>query len=652
MTELRNHDDERLLAHVVEVFSRSLISSDVQVLDKVLSPEFDSRHPELRAGRDWFVGSICESGSVTRVLPGDGDWTLETDRASFGPVVVYVVSAIEPLAVQMRFRHTGGRWLIEALDAAAVPPSYLNALPENSMTYTRRFRLSDASGTPVAARVSIVDSGGQYWPPAGHAKMFRTGWNQDLGGDVLVRGRRFAYVDGEFSAMLPAGAYSVLAERGPEYTPASLEFVVEETDRSDVVKIELARWVNMRERGWFSGDTHVHMISPHGAMLEARGEDLDVVNILAAQWADYFTSVEDFVGSGPALTAAPSHVVSVSEESRHTHYGHTSLLRLSQLVWPMAWGQRSHGDEGVWGGHDWPSMSAVADRARDQDGLVVWAHIVEGEMDGELASAAALGKLDAVEVFHFTDPFYETTWQDSPQRPTTFPWYRLLNCGFDLPAVAGTDKMYNQQVIGAVRAYVHVTGEFSFEKWLASISEGRTFVTSGPVIDMSVNGRPVGARLDVSPTETVTVAARAQSQYPLDMLQIVRNGRVVAESVNPDGRLELAVEHSFESGTSSWVAARCYGRDGPLVQKVATLGAPGMPSAAHTSPSWLHVGNQPVRVVEDLSVCRERVVQLIEWLSNEGHFRTGHERDETLATATAALAEYDRLLQQGRNERT
>ena len=74
-----------------------------------------------------------------------------------------------------------------------------------------------------------------------------------------------------------------------------------------------------------------------------------------------------------------------------------------------------------------------------------------------------------------------------------------------------------------------------------------------------------------------------------------------------------------------------------------------MPSAAHTSPSWLHVDNQPVRIVEDLSVCRERVVQLIEWLSDKGHFRTGHERDETLATATAALAEYDQLLDQGRN---
>ena len=645
MTALDRRHPEFPPTDIAETFCRSLISADAPGLDSVLSPDFESHHPELRARRARFIDAICRSGTVTGMLLGDADWTLEGESAFFGPIVVHLVNALEPLGARLELGLSQGDWLVEGLDITSVPRSYLYRLADNSSSQTCRFRLKETDGTPVAGRISILDDQGEYWPPAGHAKMFRTGWNQDVGGDVLVRGRRFAYVDGEFLAMLPPGNYSILAERGPEYRPSSVDFVVDANEPPEPMEIELNRWVHMKERSWFSGDTHVHMMSPHASMLEARGEDLDVVNLLAAQWADYFTNVEDFVGSGPALTAPPSHVVSVAEESRHTHYGHTCLLNLNQLVWPMAWGQRRHSNEGVWGGHDWPSMSAVADDAHGQDSLVVWAHIVEGAMDAELAVAAVLGKLDAVEVFHLTDPIFETTWGDDPQRPTTFPWYRLLNCGFRLPAVAGTDKMYNQQVIGAVRAYVHVDGEFSFERWLSSIADGKTFVTSGPIIDMTVNDFPIGAELDLRTGAAVSISARAESQYPLDMLQIVCNGETVAETLNPDNRLELRLHHDLDLNESSWVAARCYGGAGPRVQEVVSLGAPGMPLAAHTSPTWLHVDGDPVRIIKDLTECRDRVVHLIEWLESEAHFRTEREHDETLAPASAALIEFDRMLE-------
>ena len=41
---------------------------------------------------------------------------------------------------------------------------------------------------------------------------------------------------------------------------------------------------DMAGEGWYSGDTHVRFLSPHSAWLEARGEDLNVVNVLAAKW--------------------------------------------------------------------------------------------------------------------------------------------------------------------------------------------------------------------------------------------------------------------------------------------------------------------------------------------------------------------------------
>ena len=88
----------------------------------------------------------------------------------------------------------------------------------------------------------------------------------------------------------------------------------------------------------------------------------------------------------------------------------------------------------------------------------------------------ALGKIDAVDIMTWGNAFREG------ERAPAGTWYRFLNAGFDLPATAGTDKMFNSQVVGSVRTYVNVEGVFSYEGWLDGIRAGRTFVTTGPML--------------------------------------------------------------------------------------------------------------------------------------------------------------------------
>ena len=52
----------------------------------------------------------------------------------------------------------------------------------------------------------------------------------------------------------------------------------------------------MNAERYFSGDTHVHFLSTQGAHTEARGEDLNVVNLLLSQWGHLFTNTEEFIG--------------------------------------------------------------------------------------------------------------------------------------------------------------------------------------------------------------------------------------------------------------------------------------------------------------------------------------------------------------------
>jgi hypothetical protein len=291
-------------------------------------------------------------------------------------------------------------------------------------------------------------------------------------------------------------------------------------------------------------------------------------------------------------------------------------------------------------------MAEVADRAHDRDGLVVWAHIVEGVMDGELAVDVALGKVDAVELFHFTDPFFETTWGDEAQRPTAAPWYRLLNSGFHLPALAGTDKMFSQQIVGGVRVYVRLRDEFSYDGWLDSIRQGETFVTTGPMLDFEVEGVPAGGHLDRSRHDRVDVRVAVESQYPLDMVQVIQNGEIVYEIDNEIRALNLELSTTVEVRESCWVAARTYGSEGPRVQELLTIGSPGIPQAAHTSPVWVCVDGREVFVRSDVEALRDRASEHHDWVMSEGRFHSVQQRDEVIQAAVDAVAVYDKMLQQ------
>jgi hypothetical protein len=59
-----------------------------------------------------------------------------------------------------------------------------------------------------------------------------------------------------FLADLPAGEYEITIEQGKEYIPHSERISVAEKPLS--LRFLLTRWSNVAERGWYSGDTHVH----------------------------------------------------------------------------------------------------------------------------------------------------------------------------------------------------------------------------------------------------------------------------------------------------------------------------------------------------------------------------------------------------------
>ena len=229
----------------------------------------------------------------------------------------------------------------------------------------------------------------------------------------------------------------------------------------------------MNRRGWYSGDSHVHFLSAQGALHEAQAEDLNVVNLLQCQWGSLFTGTEEFTGE-PHVSRRGDSVVYVCQENRQHLMGHMILMGLKRHVMP--WCTDGPGEAEI-GGTMESTLSAWADQCHEQGGTVAAAHF--WGLNREAAALVATGRLDAIEFKGHQNRF--------PHEE----YYRVLNCGYRIPLVGGTDKMSSDVAVGHWRTYAQLEDgqEFTYDNWRRSVERGRTFMTSGPIIDFSVDGR-------------------------------------------------------------------------------------------------------------------------------------------------------------------
>lgn len=354
--------------------------------------------------------------------------------------------------------------------------------------------------------------------------------------------------------------------------------------------------------------------------LELRGEDLNVVNILVSKWGELITNAEHFIGAPSPLSDA-DHIVYVNEETRHHVLGHAVLLNLKELVYPLSWGGP---DEGVHGGYDYPPMAHQADKTHQQGGFVSWAHFPWPV--GEVAVDIALGKIDAIDIMTWGNAF-----RDGERAPAR-TWYRFLNAGFDLPATAGTDKMFNSQVVGSVRTYVNVEGEFGYEGWLDGIRAGRTFVTTGPMLTFTANEHGLGETIKATVNDSIAVRARVRSRIPVERIEVLQGGNVIATLENEAGRRDLVLETEVTVLSSTWLAARAYSSE--------RLPYNNVPLMAHTSPIYVEVDGKPRQSREDAAFLAGLTDQVIEWSRTEARFQDEAQRGEMIALFERAKAVY------------
>ena len=264
------------------------------------------------------------------------------------------------------------RWGDVDREGAAETPKARVELIDPGRNWVRVTVLDDETGRPVPCRVHFRSPEGVPYQPYGHHNRANSNLptdNFDIGGDVRLGQVTYAYIDGTCQGWLPRGDVIVDVARGFEYDPLRTKVRIEPGQRELTLRIK--RWSNVNAEGWYSGDSHVHFLSSQGAVTEAAGEDLNVVNLLQSQWGSLFTNTEDFIGE-PNVARSGDTIVYVSQENRQHVMGHLILWGLKEPVMP--WCTDGPGEAELAGTMEM-TLSQWADACHEQGGTVIAPHI-------------------------------------------------------------------------------------------------------------------------------------------------------------------------------------------------------------------------------------------------------------------------------------
>jgi hypothetical protein len=413
---------------------------------------------------------------------------------------------------------------------------------------------------------------------------------------------------------LPRSALRLEAVSGLETGRAQQQIDLSKGDVAEVV-VKLTYLFRPEESKLFAGNTHLHLrnLTQEGADDYLR--TLPAADGLKVLFISYLERDKDdlhYITNGYPIGPQKGFettgvLVSNGEEHRHNFepygqgYGHVMFLDIHELVKPVSLGPGITG-----GGNDDRALFPGIDDARKQGGTVLWCHNTNGYEAGPNVLA---GRLDALNVF---DGSRRGSYEDR--------YYRFLNVGLRLPLSTGTDWF----LYDFSRVYARVPDRLTVQSWLKALKAGRCVATNGPLLTLTVDGRPIGEVLSLDRPRTVRVEATGVGRHDFGRLQLVQNGKVVQAqpAVKKDGGHTARLVREVSITEPTWLAVRI---DGEAKNELdARL-------YAHSSPVYVDLAGKRVFDVESARGLLRELEEAREAVGKRGLFTTPLARDKLLA---------------------
>ena len=507
--------------------------------------------------------------------------------------------------------------------------------------------VDDASGNALPARVYLRGEQGdprhvKSLSPEGSAVKYSVTRGASSEVHTTVSGH-------PFGADLEPGSYTLIVERGKEYHSLRKEFKIKPGNSSFELTARLQRWTNMARRGWYSGETHTHRrLSELPNVMMA--EDLNVCLPLTYWVTDSEQNpARDNRNTEPLPGARlirldSTHVIwPVNTEyeiftvsgRRHTLgaifiLNHRQPLTLS--VPPLGQLRDSIDRDQVLldlDKHNWPWSMMLVPQLNVNLFELANNHVWRTDFMFRDWYPEYIGDYMDVET-DANGNFTERGWIDFG----FLNYYALLNCGFDLKPTGGTASGVHPVPLGFGRVYVQLKNGFRYEDWIAGLRAGRSFVTTGPMLDVQFNNQPPGARLSGNAGEQneVRVSGTVESAESLGAIEVIVNGEV-HRTLDPQPEMTANASYRFEFSTtlgiknSCWVAVRCFeDRTDDRVR------------FAHTAPVHIDIPDRPLRPR------KEQVAYLMQRVDDEMKRNRGVLSREAIAEFEQARDIYARLL--------
>ena len=538
--------------------------------------------------------------------------SLVADRFRLGPGLNFYSLNLEPKIAGPSTLSVSFKAGEESTPPDRLPQASFSRIVEVVEWGVLRLRTTEGGG-PVHARVTVFGSDGLAYGPS-QGTLSKITW---------TAGQPFFYSKGAHEIELPVGTATIRAVRGFEYVPAETTVEIR-PGVADEVEIDLKRFSNLAEEGWYGGDDHIHanyndheFITPEDVLTQTLGEDLNVANLMTANSTGAQIHDAAYFEGRPHQLSQDDHVLRWIEEMRNAgSYGHMCLLGISRLIHPLY-----TGFQGTPHPYDYPANYHQAKAAQEAGGVASYAHPGYNFTDDpntmsarELPVDLALGVIEAMDVL-----------SNSNEGASVPYWYKLLNTGLRCSISGGSDSFTNRRhhwLPGGQRVYVHTGGALDYRDWIEAYRAGRSFATNGPLLNFTVNGELPGSEFELERGDTLEVKAAVVSLVSLDALEIVVNGEVVASSEGPGKDLEIEEEIVLEEG--AWIAARARGPFDPLLVNDDN-------AFAHSSPVYCRVGGRSVQRPEDARFFVGWIDKLIERAEASERFADEGQRRETVA---------------------
>jgi hypothetical protein len=334
---------------------------------------------------------------------------------------------------------------------------------------------------------------------------------------------------------LPAGTLHVQASRGIEYELARADVTIPPAGHAE---LELTLTRALDTHGYACADFHVHSAPSFDSdvpldqrLISAVSEGLDAIaptdHDAVGDWDSELTRMN----MADELTLVLGDEVTPDRWSTPQSLGHFGVFPVPRDLDPQVYQSSWQSPAGLLEQLDkvFPDSLIQVNHPRWDSTIGYFSAAGFNPLDTQIDERLGLSHLDAIELWnnHEVDVTGGT-----PLEVLLQDYFALLDLGVALVATGNSDTHeLSRQPLGYPRNCIRVPDDhhpgLTPEAVIQGVATGRVFVTSGPWLEVSIDGHGPGDRVMRSAAAMLDVSVDAASWVPVERLQVIVNGRSV-----------------------------------------------------------------------------------------------------------------------------